>query len=126
MTDDKVDAAIVRDFVNDLKGMTDDTINREIDDVSDVVDRETSWLEALTAERRMRSRKRDTIKLTRHEVQSGLTRVKHAELLIAQLSPDHDGRNTWLLNYGISDEARLLRQIHKVSWIRETEAAETK
>ncbi len=40
------------------------------------------------------------IKLTPQEIQSGLDRVKFAELLIRQLPEDHDGRNTWLLNYG--------------------------
>lgn len=41
-----------------------------------------------------------SIKLTPHEVQSGLDRVRYAELLIRQLPEHHDGRNTWLLNYG--------------------------
>lgn len=38
--------------------------------------------------------------LTSAEIRSGLDRVRHAELLIKQLPADHDGRNTWLLNYG--------------------------
>lgn len=45
-----------------------------------------------------------SIPLTRHEVQSGSTRVHWAEGLIRQLPEDHDGRNSWLLNYG-SDAA---------------------
>lgn len=44
--------------------------------------------------------KRQFIELTRAEIQSGLDRVRHAEGLIRQLPADHDGRNTWLLNYG--------------------------
>lgn len=40
-----------------------------------------------------------TISLTPAEMQSGLDRVRFAELLIRQLPEDHDGRNTWLLNY---------------------------
>lgn len=39
------------------------------------------------------------IPLTEHEIQSGLDRVRWAELLITQLPAHHDGRNSWLLNY---------------------------
>ena len=46
---------------------------------------------------------------TKVEIQSGLDRVQFAEGLIRQLSSDHDGRNTWLMNYGTSDEAKQLR-----------------
>lgn len=38
--------------------------------------------------------------MTAHEIQSGLDRVRYAEGLIRQLPNTHDGRNTWLLNYG--------------------------
>lgn len=41
-----------------------------------------------------------SIKLTPHEIQSNFDRVKFAEGLIRQLPENHDGRNTWLLNYG--------------------------
>jgi hypothetical protein len=47
---------------------------------------------------------------TKTEVQSGLDRVRHAELLIEQLPENHDGRNTWLLNYGIGKEAERIKQ----------------
>ena len=47
--------------------------------------------------------------LSRYEIQSGLTRVKYAESLILQLRPDHDGRTSWLLNYGTGDVAQLYR-----------------
>lgn len=40
------------------------------------------------------------IRLTTPEVQSGSSRVKWAEGLIKQLPENHDGRNSWLLNYG--------------------------
>ena len=40
------------------------------------------------------------IELTPVEIQSRLDRVRFAELLIKQLPADHEGRNTWLLNYG--------------------------
>jgi len=43
------------------------------------------------------------------EIQSGLSRVKSAEGLILQLPTTHDGRNTWLLNYGVGEEAQKLR-----------------
>ena len=46
-----------------------------------------------------------SIRLKGHEIESGLNRVKHAEGLIEQLPEDHDGRNTWLLNYGTGSEA---------------------
>ena len=41
-----------------------------------------------------------SIQLTPAEIQSGLDRVRFAELLIKQLPENHDGRNSWLLNYG--------------------------
>lgn len=44
--------------------------------------------------------KKTSIELTPYEIQSGLDRVYYAELLIRQLPENHDGRNTWLLNYG--------------------------
>lgn len=40
------------------------------------------------------------IALNPHEIQSGLDRIRFAEGLIRQLPENHDGRNTWLLNYG--------------------------
>lgn len=44
------------------------------------------------------------IELTPQERQSGLDRVRWAELLIRQLPDDHDGRNSWLLNFGGHDK----------------------
>ena len=41
-----------------------------------------------------------SIQLDAFEVQSGLSRVRWAEGLIRQLPEDHDGRNSWLMNYG--------------------------
>lgn len=40
------------------------------------------------------------IKLTPAEIRTGHDRVKWAEGLIRQLPLNHDGRNSWLLNYG--------------------------
>lgn len=45
------------------------------------------------------------IELTKAEVQSGISRVQWAERLIMQLPPNHDGRNSWLLNYGSAPAA---------------------
>jgi hypothetical protein len=62
---------------------------------------------------------------TKAETQSGFDRIAHAEALILHLPEDHDGRNTWLLNYGTGDEARSLRAVRGIAWIRETQSAET-
>lgn len=56
------------------------------------------------------------ILVTKHEIQSGLNRQRFAELLILQLPKDHDGRNTWLLNYGVSEEAEKLREVTGSTW----------
>ena len=50
-----------------------------------------------------------TIKLTAAEIQSKQSRVNWAEGLIVQLPKEHDGRNSWLLNYGVGEEANTLR-----------------
>ena len=42
----------------------------------------------------------EAIYLSKAEIESGLSRVKWAELLIKQLPEEHEGRNSWLLNYG--------------------------
>lgn len=49
---------------------------------------------------------RNTIQLTPAEIQSGHDRVRWAEGLIKQLPDDHDGRNSWPLNYGSDKDAR--------------------
>lgn len=49
------------------------------------------------------------IQMTLAEIQSKSDRVTFAEGLIKQLPPEHEGRNTWLINYGKSDEAKVLR-----------------
>ena len=47
-----------------------------------------------------KTKPKHVIELTAAEIQSGLDRVRYAEMLIRQLPTDHEGRNTWLLNYG--------------------------
>lgn len=53
----------------------------------------------------------NVIALSPAEIQSGSSRVKWAEDLIVQLPETHDGRNSWLLNYGaplgVGDTVRL-------------------
>jgi len=78
--------------------------------------------------------KKTIIKLNAHEIQSGSSRVKNAEGLIKQLPVNHDGRNTWLLNYGTGEEAieiRKARPIHRekegyapeiLTWDEETDS----
>lgn len=51
------------------------------------------------------------IKLTKAEIQSGYTRQHWAEGLIEQLPADHDGRNSWLTNYGVGENAERLREL---------------
>ncbi len=46
---DAVDAAAIRDFSADLDGMTHDQMARELDDISEKIDRDTAWQEALAA-----------------------------------------------------------------------------
>jgi hypothetical protein len=41
-----------------------------------------------------------SIELTEIEVRSGIDRLRWAEGLIRQLPSDHEGRNSWLLNFG--------------------------
>lgn len=50
------------------------------------------------------------LKLTPAEQQSGSSRQRWAEGLIEQLPGNHDGRNGWLLNFGVGGEAERLRQ----------------
>ena len=63
------------------------------------------------------------IKLSKAEKQSGLTRVKWAEGLISQLPKTHDGRNSWLLNFGIGNEAKMLRAKRGIKFNLKTQAA---
>lgn len=68
-----------------------------------------------------------SIVLNAHELQSKSTRVNWAEGLIRQLPKDHDGRNSWLLNFGTKPDAAALRQGHNpepVRWDPATDSAE--
>ncbi len=63
------------------------------------------------------------MKLSRAEKQSGVDRVKHAEGLILQLPNTHDGRNTWLLNYGVGEEAKQKRLDRGIKFNKKTQSA---
>lgn len=65
------------------------------------------------------------IQLNGAEIQSGSNRQKYAELLIEQLPKKHEGRNTWLLNYGTGQEAKERRSSRNIKFISETQSAET-
>ena len=66
------------------------------------------------------------IKLSLAEIQSKYNRVNHAEGLIEQLPKDHDGRNTWLLNYGIKSEAIRIRRNRSINFNQKTQSAKTR
>ena len=65
-----------------------------------------------------------TIKLNEVEIRSNFDRVSYAEKLILQLPEDHEGRNTWLLNYGKSDSAVSLRKEKNLNFDNETQSCE--
>ena len=69
-------------------------------------------------------RRADTITLTSAETQSGSNRQRWAETLISKLPDSHDGRNSWLLNYGIGIEAMALRRARDIQFNDDTQAAE--
>ena len=64
------------------------------------------------------------IKLSIVEVNGRFSRVTIAEALIKQLPTDHDGRNTWLLNYGKSDEAKKFRKNRGLKFDKKTQSCE--
>ena len=53
---------------------------------------------------------KESIQLNTQEIQSNYSRVEHAESLILQLGENHGSRNTWLLNYGTSEKAVIMRR----------------
>ena len=71
-------------------------------------------------------KKRSSILLTKSEVQSNHDRQDWAENLILQLPTDHDGRNSWLLNYGKGDEAKTLRAKRGLKFQPNLRACETR
>lgn len=73
----------------------------------------------------MKIKKKTEIKLTLAEIQCGSNRVHWAEGLIKQLPRTHEGRNSWLLNYGVTEEADLIRshsQHQDIEWSEDTDS----
>ena len=64
------------------------------------------------------------VQFNTQEIQSGLNRISNAECLILQLPKTHDGRNTWLLNYGTGFEAQSLRSNRGIAFDWGTMSAE--
>lgn len=59
-----------------------------------------------------------------YEIQCGSDRQSWAEGLISQLPKDHEGRNSWLLNFGKGKEAKRLRRSRGIKWIKYHQSAE--
>lgn len=66
------------------------------------------------------------IKISKAEKQSGVDRIRIAEGLITQLPNSHEGRNTWLMNYGRNAEAVRLRSMYGMVFDPTTQSAVTK
>jgi len=64
------------------------------------------------------------IKLNDAEIQSGYDRVSYAESIILQMPTDHEGRNTWLLNYGKSKEAKKFRENRGLKFDKKTKSCD--
>jgi len=58
------------------------------------------------------------------ETQSGYSRLQWAEDLITQLPKEHEGRNSWLLNYGVGEEAQSRRKARNLNFDEETQSCE--
>ena len=69
--------------------------------------------------------RKDTIKLTAAEIAVCCNRVELAEGLIEQLPLEHDGRQLWLMSYGVGTEAHALRKARGMGWDDETQAVDT-
>lgn len=72
----------------------------------------------------LKEKLKNSIRLNKYELQSGLDRVKNAESLIEQLPLTHGGRNTWLLNYGRGSVAKAKRSLKNIKWDNYTQSAE--
>jgi len=68
----------------------------------------------------------EVILISTEEIQSNSSRMKWAQGLITQLPTDHDGRNSWLLNYGTRTEDELAREEREIRFIAITQKAETR
>jgi len=95
----------------------------KIKDLEESNDMRWKWYKE--KEEELEKMKQNNFPLSFYEVQSGTTRVGHAEGLILQLPKEHEGRNTWLLNYGVGEEAKGLRQKKGLNFNEETKSCET-
>jgi len=68
---------------------------------------------------------KETIRLSKAEIQSGLSRGRFAEKLILELPNNHEGRNTWLLNFGVGEFAQSLRNDKGLEFTQETQSCES-
>lgn len=73
-----------------------------------------------------RSASRQAIMLSSAEIQSGSSRVKWAQGLVEQLPKPHDGRDSWLLNYGVGEEYDRWRSEQGVAWDETEQCARTR
>lgn len=55
------------------------------------------------------------VPLSQKEVDTGLDRLQHAENLIKQINANKSARDNWLKLYGISNEAKYLRELEKLN-----------
>lgn len=86
--------------------------------------REAFGIEPIKPMQSKTTKKKDRkIKLSAAEIQSGLDRVRHAERLIQLLPQGHEGRDSWLLNYGQGEEAQHLRNQRQLSFDSSTKSA---
>ena len=65
------------------------------------------------------------IHLTGAEEQSGYDRLTFAEDLVRQLPENHEGRNSWILNYSNREDANKMRDDRGIKWDAYHQAAET-
>jgi hypothetical protein len=70
--------------------------------------------------------KNQGVKFNNQEIVSGLDRIRLAELLILQLPNTHDGRNSWLLNYGVGKVSHRKRERKDLEFDSKTMSAESR
>lgn len=67
----------------------------------------------------------NVIYLTQGETVANSNRVRSAQSLIEQLPPWHDGRNSWLLKYGVGEKYQHMRDARNLPWSDFYQAATT-
>ena len=84
---------------------TGDRLSDQLEQAATMLRQQQAEIEALENELFVKDAfLKTSICLTKAELESGLTRVQWAEALIKQLPEEHEGRNSWLLNYGKAQE----------------------